>query len=202
MPVKLLLATRNPGKAREFAALLRDGEIELLDLRDLPNAAPATPETEDTYWGNAFLKANEVARWSSLPSLADDSGLEVDALGGAPGVHSAYFAGPHATDADNIRKLLEELRGVPLERRTARFRCVLVVVRPDGQHLSAEGTCEGIILEEPRGKAGFGYDPVFFYPPLGKTFAELSFEEKNRVSHRARAAVFLKPKLLPFLREA
>lgn len=201
MPPKLLLATRNPGKAREFAALLRDVELELLDLRDLPNAPPKIPETAETYWENAFLKATGLACWSGLPSLADDSGLEVDALGGAPGVHSAYFAGPHATDADNIHKLLEELRGVPPERRTARFRCVLVVVRPDGQHLSAEGTCEGIILDEPRGKAGFGYDPVFFYPPLGKTFAELSFEEKNRVSHRARAVVLLKPMLLPFLCE-
>lgn len=200
MLIKLLLATRNAGKISELAVLLRDPELELLDLRAFSKPAPHIPETAGTYWENAYLKARGLAAWSGLPSLADDSGLEVDALGGDPGVHSANFAGPQATDADNVGALLARLKGVPPEGRTARFRCVLVVVRPDGDSITAEGTCEGTILEEPRGTGGFGYDPIFYLPPRAKSFAELSTEEKNRFSHRARAVAQLKPKLLPFLR--
>jgi XTP/dITP diphosphohydrolase len=198
MPPALLLATTNPGKAEEFRELLSECALELFDLRAFRDP-PAVRETGRTYEENALLKAKAYARWAGMAALADDSGLEVDALGGAPGVDAAHFAGPQASDRENVQKLLAALAGVPTEQRTARFRCVLVVAHPDGRWIRTEGMCEGIILNEPRGSSGFGYDPVFFYPPLGKTFAELSREEKNRVSHRARAAAELRRILLPFL---
>jgi len=198
MPPALLLATTNPGKAQEFRELLSEGTLELFDLRAFRDPL-AVRETGRTYEENALLKAKAYARWAGMAALADDSGLEVDALGGAPGVDAAHFAGPQASDRENVQKLLAALAGVPTEQRTARFRCVLVVAHPDGRWIRTEGMCEGIILTEPRGSSGFGYDPVFFYPPLGKTFAELSREEKNRVSHRARAAAELRRILLPFL---
>ncbi len=194
----LLLATNNRGKAREFRDLLASCPIELLDLSHFADP-PNVRETGSTYEQNAWLKAEAIARWSGLPALADDSGLEVDALAGAPGVQSAHFAGERATDAQNLEKLLAALARTPWEQRSARFRCVLVVALPDGRWISVEGSCEGVILREPRGQAGFGYDPVFFYPPLDKTFAELSPDEKNQVSHRARAVERLRPHLLPFL---
>ena len=194
----VVLATRNAGKAREFARLLADAGFTLLDLRsfagvDLP------PEDGRTYRDNARTKALTVARATGLPAMADDSGLEVDALDGAPGVRSARFAGAGASDAERVALLLDRLRTVPAERRTARFRCVLVVAHPDGRTLTAEGTCEGRVTAAPHGASGFGYDPVFHYPPAASTFAEMDPNDKNAVSHRANAIANLRPRLLAFL---
>ncbi len=194
----LLIATRNAGKYREFRALLADLPIQLSDLRAFP-AAPDVEETGDSYLANARAKAVQLARFTGLPTLADDSGLEVDALGGAPGVRSARFAGANPASGRNIALLLGRLRGVPQERRRARFRCVIVVAQPDGRELVGEGTCEGFITTEPHGTRGFGYDPVFYYPPLKSTFAELAETEKNRISHRARAWAQIRAQLPSFL---
>jgi XTP/dITP diphosphohydrolase len=198
-PPTLLIATTNAGKFREFSDLLSDLPITLKSLADFPGA-PGVSEDATTYAANAEHKALILARWSNCAALADDSGLDVDALGGAPGVHSARYAGP-AQDSDaNIAKLLRALHAVPAAQRTARFRCVIAVARPDGATLSAEGSCEGQIIEAPRGRAGFGYDPVFLYPPLAQTFAEIPAAAKNRLSHRARACRRVRPQLLAFLR--
>jgi len=198
-PVLLLIATTNPGKVRELAELLADVPVTLQSLRDLPGA-PVVPEDGNTYLENARAKALAIARWSGRIALADDSGLEVDALGGAPGVHSARYAGAMQDSPANMTKLLQALAGVPEARRTARFRCVLVVARPLGETLVAEGTCEGRITAAPGGSGGFGYDPIFFYPPAGKTFAELAAAVKNQVGHRGRACAQLRPRLLEFMR--
>jgi XTP/dITP diphosphohydrolase len=194
----LLIATTNGGKFREFAQLLGDLPLRLASLADLPGA-PAVDEDGDTYVANATLKALSLAHWSGCATLADDSGLEVDALCGAPGVRSARYAGVEQDSHANLDKLLEALESVPANERTARFRCVIVVACPNGATLVSEGLCEGRILEAPRGRRGFGYDPVFFYPPLDSAFAEVPAEVKNRVSHRARACTALRPKLLSFL---
>lgn len=181
---RVVLATANPGKLREFRSLLPTC-IDLVSAAELGVDLP--PETGNTFAENALLKARAVTRVTGLIALADDSGLEVDALGGRPGVHSARFAGENATDAQNIALLLEQLRGVPPERRTARFRAVIALVAPDGREALAEGTVEGTIVEAPRGEHGFGYDPVFLPLSEQRTFAEMTLEEKNRLSHRARA---------------
>jgi XTP/dITP diphosphohydrolase len=155
-------------------------------------------ETGRTYRENALLKARAYARWARMPAIADDSGLEVDALGGAPGVDTAYFAGPEGargTQEEKIEKLLRALGGVPYQDRTAVYRCVVALAWPDGRAITAEGCVGGYILRAPRGAGGFDYDPLFLYPPLGKTFAELSRAEKNRVSHRARAVQDLLPRM-------
>jgi XTP/dITP diphosphohydrolase len=193
--VILVIATQNAGKLREYRALL-DG----LGLELRAADAPQVEETAETYVGNARAKARAVAAHTGCPALADDSGLEVDALGGAPGVRSARFAA-RGGDAANTALLLERLSATPPGGRTARFRCAIVVVRADGAELIADGVCEGRITEAPRGTGGFGYDPVFFYPPLGRTFAELSSEEKDAVSHRARAVAALRPRLREFLQK-
>jgi XTP/dITP diphosphohydrolase len=195
----LIIATTNPGKFREFRELLGDLPLTLKSLTDFPGA-PQVDETGATYAENARLKAEAIAGWSGCAALADDSGLEVDALGGAPGVHSARYAGADQNSHANTVKLLDALRGVPADERSARFRCVAVVALPEGKTLSAEGVCEGRILDAPRGAAGFGYDPVFFFAPAACTFAELPAQEKNRVSHRARACAQLRQRLLAFLR--
>ncbi len=187
---KILLATSNQGKLRELRKMTKSLGIDVLSWADFPDH-PDIEETGETFAENAKLKAMQAALFAGLPALADDSGLEVDALEGRPGVHSARYAGPGATDQDRIDKLLSELQGVPEPLRTARFRCVAAFADPAGSlgdqvHLT-EGTCEGRILTAPTGTGGFGYDPVFFHPPSGKTFAELSLEEKNRISHRAKA---------------
>lgn len=200
-PPRLVVATRNPGKRREFTALLGPAGVDLLDLSAFPGA-PSVAEDADTYLENARAKAVAIARHAGLPALSDDSGLEVDALGGAPGVRSARFAGKDATDAENVALLLERLRDVPGAERTARFRCVIVVALPGGGELAAEGVCEGTITTEPRGTGGFGYDPVFYHKPSGATFAELAPEAKQRVSHRAAACRALAPRLLAFLLQA
>jgi XTP/dITP diphosphohydrolase len=185
--IKLLVATNNPGKVREYEALLKGLPLTLtypaqegIDIE--------VEETGSTFAENARLKAMAYAGASDLLTLADDSGLEVDALGGEPGTRSARYAGQEASDEDRYRLLLSKLEGVPWERRTARFRCVIAVARPQGEVRIAEGTCEGVIAFEPKGEHGFGYDPVFYMPEQGQTMAELEPEVKNRISHRARAA--------------
>jgi len=194
----LVLATRNEGKVRELEALLADLPLEIKSLKEFPQA-PEVLETGKTFFENAFQKAREIAQALGTLALADDSGLEVDALGGRPGVFSARFAGPKASDEENYRKLLEELKDVPPEKRTARFRCVIVVYHPSGHWIKAEGTWEGLITTSPRGSHGFGYDPVFFIPELGKTAAEIPPELKNQLSHRAKALAQLKEMLPHFL---
>lgn len=182
----LVLATRNAKKVEELKTLLADLPIRILSLRDFPEA-PETPETGTTFAENAELKARAAALATGRPALADDSGLEVDALGGEPGVYSNRFAGPTATDRDRYMRVLELMDGVPEDKRTARFRAAVAVARPDGETIVVEGTCEGRIALEPRGEHGFGYDPVFYLPELGKTMAELRPDEKNRISHRGKA---------------
>ena len=172
---------------RELAVLLGDLPITLVSLREVPGAS-LPPETGATYVENALIKARAAHRLTGHAALADDSGLEVDALGGAPGLHSARFGGPGLDDAGRVALLLERLRTVPREQRTARFRCVIALVDEAGRERTVEGVAEGAIATAPRGDGGFGYDPVFFYPPLGRTFGELSDHEKERVSHRALAA--------------
>jgi XTP/dITP diphosphohydrolase len=190
----LLLATRNPGKLREFRGLLAPEGIEVRGLADLPGA-PEVEEDGATFRENAWKKARALAAFSGLPALADDSGLTVEALGGRPGVRSARYAGPGATDADNNRKLLEELRGVPPERRRAAFVCAMALAVPRGAGAEAEGRLEGRLLEAPRGTGGFGYDPLFLVEEVGLTLAEMELSAKNRLSHRGRALGALLPRL-------
>lgn len=169
-----------------MARLLDGVPFTVRALVEYPGAA-LPEETETTYRGNALLKARAAAQLTGAVALADDSGLEVDALGGAPGVYTARFGGPGLDDAGRVALLLAHLRGVPPARRTARFRCVIAIVTPDGDERLAEGIAEGVIAEAPRGRGGFGYDPVFVHPPLGRTFAELAPDEKARVDHRGAA---------------
>ncbi len=195
---RIVLATRNPGKVAELARLLAGTGITVVSLAEFP-AAPEVEETGATFAANALLKAQAAAVHTGLVALADDSGLEVDALAGRPGVYSARFAGPHASDEDNNQKLISLLTAVPIARRTARFRSAVAIVTPDGRSEVTDGACKGSILHGPRGTDGFGYDPLFLVPELGKTFAELTMEEKNRISHRGRAlrrALQLLPGLL------
>ncbi len=187
MPKKLLIATKNQGKVREYRELLADLPFEVVSLADVGLDAEVE-ETGATFEENAILKARTYARLSGLLTWADDSGLAVDALDGWPGVHSARVAGPNASDADRIALLLQRLEGVPPEQRTAAFHCVVAIATPDGRVWTTDGMCSGVIIDEPTGRGGFGYDPVFFVPALGKTFAQLSSEEKNAISHRGMAA--------------
>ena len=180
----LVLATRNQGKIREFKELLKDAPIELRSLNDF-GPIPEAVEDGETFDDNAYKKALFTAKVLGLPAIADDSGLEVEALDGAPGVFSARYAGEKASDQDNIAKLLTEMKGK--SNRKAAFACVISIAVPTGPALTYEGRCEGEILTAPRGDGGFGYDPVFFYPPLGQTFAEIPMAEKNKISHRGKA---------------
>ena len=193
-PRAFVLATFNRGKLGELSALLADTGITLTALGDLPGAV-SPPETAATLIDNAREKARAALAFSGQPAIADDTGLEVDALGGRPGVHSARYAGPEADDARNVARLLDELRAVEPARRTARFRTVMIACFPDGAEIVAEGVLEGVITSGPRGTGGFGYDPVFELPALDRTLAELSAAEKNGLSHRARAAIELKRRL-------
>lgn len=185
---ELVLATRNRHKGEELAALLGDLGIRIRTLDEFPGA-PDVVEDGNTCEANAVKKAKEIAAATGLPAVADDTGLEVDALDGRPGVYAARYAGEQATYEDNYRKLLRELSGVPRGRRTARFITVAAIALPWNGVQIATGRLEGLIAEEPAGSRGFGYDPVFFLPELGKTLAELSAEEKNRISHRAKAFI-------------
>ena len=182
----LVLATRNQGKIREIEKTLDLPRLEIRSLQDFPDL-PDIQEDGQTFLENAFKKAQACAQATGLMALADDSGLEVDCLNGAPGIYSARFSGPEATDEANNRKLLSLLEGIPEERRTARFVCRMVLYLPEGTWIQTEGFCLGIIARAPRGENGFGYDPVFYLPEFDKTMAELPLEEKNRISHRAQA---------------
>lgn len=214
----LVFATRNRGKLRELRELVPDVEVVSVDeaAARLGLDLPDVEEDRDTFFGNAHKKAVEVAKATGWPALADDSGLEVDALGGAPGVYSARYGGPadpgepevladpqHGAEKVRNRRLLAALAGVPAAQRTARFRCVLVLADPSGplgdDVVSAEGSCEGQLLEAPRGEGGFGYDPLFLIPELGQTFAELPSAAKAGRSHRGRAMAALRPQLLAYL---
>ena len=188
---ELVLATRNPDKGRELTALLGDLGISIRTLAEFP-AVPEVVEDGETCEANAIKKAVTVARVTGLPAVADDTGLMVEALGGRPGVHAARYAGEGATYEDNCRKLLHELAGVPRERRGARFVTVAAIADPKGKVEAVQGVLDGLITETPAGSKGFGYDPVFFVPELGKTLAQLTPEEKNRISHRARAFAKIK----------
>jgi XTP/dITP diphosphohydrolase len=196
----LLIATNNPGKVREYEELLTGVPVTIT----YPEQEQITLEVDecgDTFEENARIKALAYAKASGLLTLADDSGLEVDILDGAPGVRSARYAGNDATDEDRNRKLLAELADVPASKRSARFRCVVALVEPDGTTHTREGTCEGMIGHEPRGEHGFGYDPLFIVEGHGRqTMAELPPELKNRISHRARAVSAARPILARILR--
>ncbi len=195
----LVMASRNAGKIRELKAILKDTGIRLLSLADFPEL-PEVPEEGATFAENAATKALEVAKATGYPALADDSGLVVEVLGGAPGVYSARYAAdvtaPRApADADNWHKLLKELTGVPKAARGAHFVCVLALAWPDGRLRRFSGECQGVIASSPRGQQGFGYDPVFWVPEYRATMAELGPEVKNRISHRARALAAFKAQL-------
>jgi XTP/dITP diphosphohydrolase len=187
LPDKLLLATNNQGKARELKELLRELPLKLVLPGELGISAEVD-ETGATFEENASLKATALAKRSGLLSLADDSGLEVEALGGEPGPLSARYAGEGASDRGRVNYLLAKLKGVPWEKRTARFRCVLAIAEPEGEVELCSGECHGFIAFEPKGERGFGYDPIFYFPGLDKTMAELPLDIKNRVSHRGNAA--------------
>lgn len=186
MTPTLVIGTHNRKKGREIEAILATPGLVLRTLDEFPNAH-VPEEDADTFEGNAIKKATELADALGLPVAADDSGLEVDALGGRPGVLSARFGGEHGNDALNIRMLLEEMKGMPAAERTARFRTVAALAVPGRVLCTVDGVIDGIITSEPRGANGFGYDPVFFVPSLGKTCAELGADEKNAISHRGQA---------------
>jgi len=192
---RLLVATHNKGKVAEYADILGDLAIEWLTL-DEAGVGEDVAETGATFRDNAILKAVAYARQTGLLTLADDSGLEVDALGGEPGVYTARYGGPGLSAVDRYRLLLRNLRDVPPERRTARFHCVVALAGPDGELLgTADGVCEGVIAAAPAGEGGFGYDPVFYLPERGLTMAQLDAAEKHRISHRGRAAAAIAPLL-------
>jgi XTP/dITP diphosphohydrolase len=199
---RVLIATTNKGKLREFRELLEDLPIDLVTLSDVLPGRPPVEETGETFRENALIKAHAAASATGMITLAEDSGLEVDALSGRPGVRSARFAGEHATDAENNAALLAELAHVEEDRRTARYRCALVLLDPaaGGNPLVTEGTCEGWIARAPRGQGGFGYDPLFLMrDAAGQTMAEVSEAEKNRMSHRAHAVQAMRPHLAALL---
>ena len=187
MRYRLLLATSNKGKVREYRSLLQSLPFDLVTLAEVGLTADGE-EVGETLEENARLKATALAAQSQMSALADDSGLEVDALGGEPGRLSARYAGEGASDRDRVNYLLSKLEGVPWEERSARFRCVIAVAAPDGQVEFCSGDCRGVIALEPKGEQGFGYDPIFYLPELDKTMAELPLEVKNEVSHRGKAA--------------
>ncbi|GCE12314.1 XTP/dITP diphosphatase [Tengunoibacter tsumagoiensis] len=183
----LLIATTNRHKLDEFRVIFADLPYQLVSLTEIQLDLDVE-ETGSTFQENSQLKAQAYAQASGLLALADDSGLEIDALGGEPGVYSARFVRPDATYDERFRVIYERLRGVPVENRTARFHCVITIAEPDGRCQSVDGRIEGLIADAPRGTNGFGYDPIFLVPELGQTTAELSPEQKNQISHRGRAA--------------
>jgi XTP/dITP diphosphohydrolase len=197
----LVIATRNKGKTQEIKDLLKDFPVDIKNLDDF-GPIPYIEEDGDTFDENAYKKASFASRILGLPALADDSGLIAEALGGAPGIHSARYAGENATDEQRYLKLLDEMKGKT--NRKAAFECAISVAVPTGAALTYEARCEGLISEEAAGSNGFGYDPVFFYPPYRKTFAQITREEKNRISHRGKALAELKSefdKVLVWIRQ-
>lgn len=197
---EIVIATKNRGKLAEFAKAFAGLPVQVLSL-DACGEVPEAVEDGDTFAANARKKAQHYLRHTGKACLADDSGLEVDALGGAPGVFSARYAGEGAGDAANNAKLLAALAEVPAPQRTGRFRCALALAFPDGRCLEADGTVEGLILAAPQGEGGFGYDPLFLAPQLGKSFAELTLPEKNAISHRGRAIAAMAQLLASELRK-
>ena len=199
MPTILILATTNSNKVKEFQEILKCFPIEIRSLADF-GPLPEAIEDGETFDDNAYKKAIHTAKILGFPAIADDSGLVVEALNGAPGVYSARYAGEKATDKENVDKLLQDMQGI--KNRRAAFQCVLSIAVPSGPALTYEGRCEGILLEERRGETGFGYDPIFYFEDLGKTFAECTMEEKNKVSHRGKALADFKaefPQVLKWL---
>ncbi len=194
-PDRLAIASRNAHKLRELAAICADWPVEWVTVETHDGDWPEIDEPHDTYLHNAFETAHAVAQVLGIPAVADDSGIEVDALGGAPGPRSARYAGEGARDVDNLRQLLVALKGVPGSGRTARYRCVAAIAWPDGRELHAEGVCEGTLGTKPRGSGGFGYDPLFVPAGWDRTMAELAPEEKDRISHRGRAFRALRERL-------
>ncbi len=192
-PTKIVLATHNEGKLKEISAVLSDWTIS--SLKEFPEFC-LSEETGNSYLENARAKAHEVAKYTGEWALADDSGLEVEALQGRPGIYSARYAGIGATDQKNIQKLLKELQGVKIDQRNAAFRCVLVLAHSNGREIVAEGELKGWISQEPRGDRGFGYDPIFLLAPNGPALAEIFPGEKNQISHRGKALRRLKENLL------
>ena len=186
MMKELVLASGNKGKLAEFQRLLEGLDVQIHSMKEYPEIGEIV-EDGSTFAENALIKARAVCKATGKPAMADDSGLAVDALNGAPGIYSARFAGEQRSDADNNAKVLQLLEGVEDSKRTARFFCVIAIVLPDGREYTVEGTCEGTILRALRGEGGFGYDPLFYVESLDKTFAELTMEEKNRISHRGHA---------------
>jgi XTP/dITP diphosphohydrolase len=183
-PERLAIASRNAGKIREILAICADWPVEWLTADE---RWPEVEETGSTYLENALLKARAVSAAVGTPAVADDSGIEVDALGGAPGPRSARYAGEHATDDQNLRALVGAISGVPASGRTGRYRCVAAIAAPDGAEVHVEGVCEGLLVPKPRGTGGFGYDPIFVPAGWDRTMGELDPEEKDRISHRGRA---------------
>ena len=188
-PEVIAVASHNPGKIREIRTICAEWPVRWVTSGDRPEAGPwpRVEETGQTYAENAQAKARAVADALGSPALADDSGIEVDALGGGPGPRSARFAGEDATEEENLARLIEAVAGVPPPERTARYRCVAVLARPGEPEVQAEGVCEGTLLAEPRGTGGFGYDPIFLPEGFDRTMAELAPEEKDRISHRGKA---------------
>jgi XTP/dITP diphosphohydrolase len=195
---EIVVATKNPGKLQEIRDALQAMGVRIVSLRDLP-FLPPLEEDGKTFRENALKKARTIAQLIDRLTIADDSGLEVDYLNGKPGVRSARFAGEKASDTENNRKLLQLLEGVPAEQRGATFRCVIALCDPHGKEAWVEGECRGVISEREKGRQGFGYDPLFLLPELGKTLAELPLEIKNRVSHRGKALADLQEVLKAFL---
>ena len=186
-PERLAIATKNAHKLRELARICRDWPVRWLTVQNHPGPWPEVPEPHDTYLDNALEKARAIALALGEPTIADDSGIEADALDGEPGPRSARFAGEGASDADNLAKLIETIRDEPADARTARYRCMAAIAWPDGRALHADGVCEGTLLVTPKGTRGFGYDPIFVPRGEDRTMAELDDDEKDRISHRGRA---------------
>lgn len=187
-PERTAIASHNAHKLRELGRICADWPTIWVTVQTHdPAAFPDVEETGETYLANALLKAHAVAGALGLPAVADDSGIEVDALGGKPGPRSARYAGAHATDEENLDRLMQALKGIPGSGRTARYRCVAAIAFPDGRDLYAEGTCEGTLVAKRRGKGGFGYDPIFVPEGWEETMAELTDRQKDRISHRGRA---------------
>jgi XTP/dITP diphosphohydrolase len=184
--MEIVIATSNEGKLKEFKELLRGLSLTIHSLKDFPHIAPVI-EDGSSFYENALKKARTVARATGRVTMADDSGLEVDALQGKPGIYSSRFAGEGASDEANNAKLLSALSNLPPQKRGACFKCVLVVINPEGKSTFVEGECRGVIVDNPRGDLGFGYDPLFLVPEYKRTFSELEPEIKNKISHRARA---------------
>ena len=196
-PERLAIASKNQHKLRELGRICRDWPVEWLTVQNHPGPWPDVDEPHDTYLHNALEKARTVAQVLGVPAIADDSGIEVDALDGGPGPRSARFAGEGASDADNLAKLIELVADMEPDARTARYRCVAAIAWPGGRTIDAEGTCVGSLIGQPRGDRGFGYDPVFVPQGERRTMAELGDEEKDRISHRGRAFRALAELLAP-----